>query len=190
MKKLRWLLFVAIAGGMLVGCGMQSESTPPVPVDTVETNLETAQTPPQTPAQALTAAEATTQVEELVATLEAGQVEQILPYVRLERDRTEAGVQTAIAHFKTYFDNRPITQVELQSVENLGETPDGLPIQRFTFELATDSGIRKSIHLYQDNGVYLVDEFLNYRTYALPTKNPVFGRFLGARSAPKNRPTA
>ena len=32
--------------------------------------------------------------------------------------------------------------------------------------------------------------FIIVRTYALPTKNPVVGRFLGARSAPKNRPTA
>ena len=33
-------------------------------------------------------------------------------------------------------------------------------------------------------------QFDRHRTYALTTKNQGFGRFLGARSAPKNRPPA
>ena len=44
-----------------------------------------------------------------------------------------------------------------------------------------------------DRALWIALSFLPsslFRTYALPTKNPVFGRFLGARSAPKNRPTA
>ena len=53
-----------------------------------------------------------------------------------------------------------------------------------------NTGMTMAIVTHEMGFAREVADRILFRTYALTTKNPVFGRFLGARSAPKNRPTA
>ena len=60
--------------------------------------------------------------------------------------------------------------------------------------IALTCGIRSKSYLQRFEPTRIHSDLLSaahyLRTYALTTKNPVFGRFLGALRAPKNRPTA
>jgi hypothetical protein len=139
--------------------------------------------PPQTTTQVLDAQTSNPLTPEqadalIVATIQAineKDVDFFIPYL-LERDRTTENVQAALNHYKTYFQGGKITNFERLNIEQLGQTGNRTPIQRFNYRIYNSSGISKEIAVYQDQTIRLTEPFLLYSFYA----NRLVERYTGA----------
>lgn len=171
MNKSKFLISILFSV-LLLGCTQaaqlpsQKETSPPQ----TTTQVPDAQTSaPLTPEQADAL---------IVATIQAineKDVDFFMPYL-LERERNPENVQAALNHYKTYFQGGKITNFERLNIEQLGQTGNRTPIQRFNYRIYNSSGISKEIAVYQDQTIRLTEPFLLYSFYA----NRLVERYMGA----------
>lgn len=156
------VLIISLSSVLFFGCSQ---------AETVSSRGETvaAETLTQVPdaqiAKPLTPAAADALIAATIEAINQENVEFFMPYL-MERDRASENVQAALKHYQAYFQGEEITDFERLGVEELGETGDKMPIQRFNYRISTPGGMSKSIAVYQDQTIRLDDPFLFYSVYA------------------------
>jgi hypothetical protein len=157
---------------LLLGCTQaaqlpsQKETLPP---------QTTTQVPDAQTSKPLTPEQADALIVATIQAINEKDVDFFIPYL-LERDRTTENVQAALNHYKTYFQGGKITNFERLNIEQLGQTGNRTPIQRFNYRIYNSSGISKEIAVYQDQTIRLTEPFLLYSFYA----NRLVERYMGA----------
>jgi hypothetical protein len=157
---------------LLLGCTQaaqlpsQKETLPP---------QTTTQVPDAQTSKPLTPEQADALIVATIQAINEKDVDFFIPYL-LERDRTTENVQAALNHYKTYFQGGKITNFERLNIEQLGQTGNRTPIQRFNYRIYNSSGISKEIAVYQDQTIRLTEPFLLYSFYA----NRLLERYMGA----------
>ena len=157
---------------LLLGCTQaaqlpsQKETLPP---------QTTTQVPDAQTSKPLTPEQADALIVATIQAINEKDVDFFIPYL-LERDRTTENVQAALNHYKTYFQGGKITNFERLNIEELGQTGNRTPIQRFNYRIYNSSGISKEIAVYQDQTIRLTELFLLYSFYA----NRLVEQYMGA----------
>lgn len=156
------VLIISLCSVLFFGCSQaetvssQGETVPPKTI----TQVPDAQT-----AKSLTPADADVLIAATIQAINQENVNFFMPYL-MERDRAPENVQAALNHYQDYFQGEEITDFERLGVEQLGETGDRTPIQRFNYRIANNRGLSKQIAVYQDQTIRLDDPFLLYSVYA------------------------
>lgn len=157
---------------LLLGCTQaaqlptQRETLPP---------QTTTQVPDAQTSKSLTPEQADALIVATIQAINEKDVDFFIPYL-LERERTTENVRAALNHYQTYFQGGKITNFERLNIEQLGQTGNQTPIQRFNYRIYNNSGISKEIAVYQDQTIRLTDPFLLYSFYA----NRLLARYVSA----------
>jgi len=156
------VLIISLCSVLFFGCSQaetvssQGETVPPKTIT---------QVPDVQTAKPLTPADADVLIAATIQAINQENVNFFMPYL-MERDRAPENVQAALNYYQAYFQGEEITDFERLGVEQLGETDDSTPIQRFNYRIANNRGISKQIAVYQDQSIRLDDPFLLYSVYA------------------------